>query len=208
MLYTNNNEISFMKYYTMLAGAIAIILFSCTKDNPAPNSPAPNAAFTYTSARVFPVQIQFINTSTPGGVAYFWDFGDGTTVSSLSNPVHIYTQPAVYQIRLVEAYANGTKDTAIKMLKLDSNGPSGISSKVNNVATADFTFNIPVAYAVTFANKSTNANSYLWSFGDGTNSTSDSAVIKHNYYGNGPFNIILKATGDGGTDTCSAKISF
>jgi PKD repeat protein len=197
-----------MRYYTMLTGAIAIILFSCTKDNPVPKSPAPDAAFNYTSARIFPVQIQFISTPTQGGVAFLWDFGDGTAVSSLSNPLHIYTQPAVYQVRLVQAYANGTKDTVIKMLNLDSNGPSGISSKANNVTTADFTFNIPVAYAVTFVNKSTNANTYLWNFGDGTSSTSDSAAIKHNYYDNGSFNIILKATGDGGTDTCSAKISF
>jgi PKD repeat protein len=208
MLYTNNNEISFMRYYTMLAGAIAIILFSCTKDNPAPTSPAPNAAFTYTSVRLFPVQVQFTTTSTTGAINFIWDFGDGTAASLLSNPLHIYTQPGFYTIKLVEAYANGTKDTLIKMLQLDSNGPFGISSKVSNVGTADFTFNIPVAYAVTFANKSTNANSYVWNFGDGTSSASDSAIIKHNYYGNGPFNIILKATGGGGTDTCSAKISF
>jgi PKD repeat protein len=208
MLYVNNNEISFMRYYTMLAGAIAIILFSCTKDNPAPTSPAPDAAFTYTGARLFPAQVQFTNTSTAGAVSFIWDFGDGTGASTLSNPMHIYTQPAVYQVKLVVADANGTKDTVIQIFQLNSNGPSGISSKGSNVGSANFTFTIPVAYTVTFANKSTNANSYLWNFGDGTSSTSDSAVIKHNYYGNGPFNIILKANGDGGTDTCSAKISF
>ena len=51
---------------------------------------------------------------------------------------------------------------------------------------------------IQFTNESTDATTYLWTFGDGTNSTEESPL--HTFPDYGAFSVILSATGDGGTD--------
>lgn len=185
--------------------------YSCQSDVPTPPPVAPNAAFSYTSARVFPVQVSFLNTSTspfPGASTFIWDFGDGSAPSSITNPVHLYAVAATYNVRLIQVYPNATRDTLIKALQLNATGPAGVSTKPGGIAATDFSFSIPSVYLATFTNTSTNASSFLWDFGDGANSTSSAATITHQYNGAGPFTVKLSATGSGGTDTCSARIAF
>ena len=45
-----------------------------------------------------------------GGVAWEWDFGDGTT-STLMNPVHTYTEGGTYTVTLTVTYADGETAT-------------------------------------------------------------------------------------------------
>ncbi len=52
---------------------------------------------------------------------------------------------------------------------------------------------------VTFINRSTNATTYLWDFGDGETSTEESPV--HEYASYGEYTTRLTSTGDGGTDS-------
>lgn len=52
---------------------------------------------------------------------------------------------------------------------------------------------------VTFTNKSTNATSFSWDFGDGETSTDQNPV--HTYDAYGVYTVKLSATGDGGTAT-------
>jgi len=187
-----------------------LFLFSCQPDSPTPPPAPPTASFTYTSARVFPVQVSFVNNSTspfPGASTFIWDFGDGT-VSTITNPVHFYTVAGTYLVRLVQIYSNATRDTLSKTIQLNINGPSGVSAEVMNVAATDFSFIIPSVYLVTFTNTSTNASSYLWDFGDGTSSTSAATTVTHQYNSAGSFTVKMNATGDGGKDTCSAQIVF
>jgi PKD repeat protein len=195
--------------FTALLLLISIVLFSCTKDTTTAPDPLPNAGFSYTSARVFPVQVTFTNTSSGPFpvVSSIWDFGDGS-FSTVINPTHAYPNSGTYLIRLVQQYSNSTRDTIIKALQLNVNGPSGISSKNNSIAAADFTFSIASVYLATFTNTSTNATAYLWDFGDATNSTSAATTLTHQYNAAGPFTVKLKATGPGGTDSCSAQIVF
>lgn len=62
---------------------------------------SPKAGFTFTPASplCFNQNISFTNTSI-GGVAYYWDFGDGNT-STQTNPNHTYTTPGTYTITMV-----------------------------------------------------------------------------------------------------------
>jgi PKD repeat protein len=184
-------------------------LVSCTPDNPTPPPALPDAGFSYTSVRVFPAQVSFINTSTGPFpvVSSIWDFGDGS-FATVINPTHAYANPGTYLIRMVQQYSNSTRDTIIKALQLNVNGPGGISSKDAITSAADFTFNIASVYLATFTNTSTNATTYLWDFGDASNSTSAANTLTHQYNAAGPFVVKLKATGAGGTDTCSAVIRF
>ena len=46
-----------------------------------------------------------------GGVAWEWDFGDGTAKSNEANPTHTYAEAKRYTATLTVTYADGAKDT-------------------------------------------------------------------------------------------------
>lgn len=183
--------------------AIVIAFGSCTQDD-APEPQAPFAAFSYTSTRVFPVNVQFTNTSTSGlpVTSFAWDFGDGQN-SAVQNPLHAYAAAGAYTIRLIQQYTGGTRDTATMVLNLSPTGPSGTSSRTG---AASFVFSINGSYATTFTNNSDNATSYSWDFGDGTHSTTPHPV--KNFTAPGTYHVVLTAERAGNTDTCSANINF
>jgi len=54
--------------------------------------------------------LSFQNTSTNNFSTWDWDFGDGAT-SATKDPAHTYTQPGVFNIRLIGHTANGCHDT-------------------------------------------------------------------------------------------------
>ena len=130
-----------------------------------------------------------VNANTPG-TTFRWDFGDGN-YSTAKNPTYTYFTSGLYRIELTVT------------------GPGGVSV-YSQVVEA---FPSPKAYfevAPTFVfvndekvrcfNLSTNADSYLWEFGDG-----DTSKIKepfHKYMESGIFDITLWAYSDNG---CSDK---
>ncbi|GAB3637860.1 hypothetical protein GCM10027422_34500 [Hymenobacter arcticus] len=66
-----------------------------------PNTRVPHAAFALTYNQVCgPVKVAVTNASL-GSASYRWDFGDGTTSSAATPPVHTYTTPGVYTLRLL-----------------------------------------------------------------------------------------------------------
>ncbi len=67
-------------------------------------------AFTADKTAVKPgVAVNFTDTSTPGGTAFKWDFGDGTTAST-ENPNHAYAAPGTYNVKLTVTYPSPTGD--------------------------------------------------------------------------------------------------
>lgn len=63
------------------------------------NSIIPNFAATSTAFCSVPATINFNNT-TANGLAYTWDFGDGSSVSTATNPAHTYTANGTYSVKL------------------------------------------------------------------------------------------------------------
>ncbi len=60
-------------------------------------------------AGVAPLSVGFTDQSTvPNPTGWLWDFGDGTT-STQRNPVHVYSQAGVYEVRLQVASADGVQ---------------------------------------------------------------------------------------------------
>lgn len=55
-------------------------------------------------------EVSFLNTSENASI-FFWEFGDGTT-STAANPVHVYSAPGVYNVRLTAS--NGTDAVTIE----------------------------------------------------------------------------------------------
>lgn len=135
--------------------------------------------------------IHFINQTNPltANVFVNWSFGDGTT-SLGYNPEHIYAQPGTYTVCLRAQMANCIKDTC-KVITIQ---PSVIDSCTIQPA---YTVRIDAAnrrkiYFTNTTPPATSAVQALWSFGDGTSSTTWNAL--HEYAMPGYYIVCLTVT--------------
>lgn len=121
-------------------------------------------------------------------VSYTWDFGDNTT-SNQQSPTHTYNNVGVYTVVLTAVSANGC--IAHDTLEIGA----------GTLPTADFTAaptTICVNQSVQFTNYSTNATSYIWNFGDGSDTSTNP---NHRYIVDGVFTVTLIASNNGCNDT-------
>ena len=125
-----------------------------------------------------PLTAQFINKSVLGGT-FYWDFGDGDT-STLFNPKHIYQNPGKYSATLTVIDSNTCNVSSIYKREIT----------VLAQSDAEFTVNFEGCdNKLTIENKSKNAATYLWDFGDST--FSESSNPQHAYTAPGTFGIKL-----------------
>ncbi|HWB25726.1 MAG TPA: PKD domain-containing protein [Chitinophagaceae bacterium] len=150
------------------------------------------ALFSQPAAGCAPYTVQFDNTST-GGDSFTWNFGDGSASSNETSPVHTYTVPGTYIVKLVAANATSCN-------KSDS---ISFPVVVNGIPAAAFSFSpLPALENTpsTFTNTSQNAVSYKWDFGDGSgvSTTRIDTVITHTYNKTGTYTACLTATNAAG----------
>ncbi len=124
-------------------------------------------------------------------VSWTWDFGDNSPTSNLPNPSHTYTNVGVYQVVLTCVSANGC-------IQHDTLQIGAGTLPVANFTASPTT--ICVNETVHFTNLSTNATSYLWNFGDGSDT---SANPDHRYLVDGTYTVTLIAYNNGCPDTIS-----
>ncbi|MDD1713608.1 MAG: PKD domain-containing protein, partial [Methanoregulaceae archaeon] len=162
---------------------------------------APQAEFSATpTSGIAPLDVNFTNESTGLYDTCEWDFGDGSTSSSCSDPTHTYTT------------------TGVVTVTLTVDGDLGPSTRVRasyiSVYTpvqADFT-GLPTSglapLEVTFTNQSTgDYATCAWAFGDG-DSSADCTDPSYTYTSAGTYTVTLtvsmlggSALLPGGTDT-------
>jgi len=128
--------------------------------------------------------ILFSNTSPSPTNAWWWDFGDFTTPSTLEDPTHLYTYPGFYY---VEFWAQFTGGAGSMMQYL----PIEIPYK------AKFTYTTGCMSAQ-FSDESMFAlgypiTSWSWSFGDGGTSTLENP--SHTYAAPGTYTVTLTIAG-------------
>ncbi|MGH2553356.1 MAG: PKD domain-containing protein, partial [Chitinophagaceae bacterium] len=136
----------------------------------------------------------FDNQSS-GGQTWLWDFGDGNS-STAFEPVHLYVNPGIYQIRLIAFNPNTCNlvDT------------SEYVTSVLDAPTPDFSFS-PLAplenSPTTFNNlSSVDAIRFKWEFGDGDSLlTASRQPVQHQYNATGTFNACLTAYNAAGCDS-------
>ena len=153
-----------------------------------------DALFETPASGCAPYNAVFNNTSI-GGSQFTWNFGDGTT-STEENPVHLYSTPGTYTVRLMAQDPNTCN-------KIDS---AQFTIIVSASPTAAFTFDPQVPkenQEYTFTNLSLGAVRYKWDFGDGDTivTTRIDTTIKHTYNATGTFNVCLTATNQYGCDS-------
>ncbi|GEM_PF-1971726 len=152
----------------------------------------PNASFTLNpETMVYPETTVSITQSTlddhKGVWQYSWDFGDGST-SNLREPVQkTYDTSGVYRVRL-RVDGQFCFDTLSRVVRILLPPP-----------IADFD-SIPPAcspYTVTFRNSSIYAETYRWTFGDG--SSSNKREPEYKYWDAGTYIVNLAIQGPGGS---------
>jgi PKD repeat protein len=156
--------------------------------------PAPVAAFTMSASEgCVPFTVQFTNQSSPNATSLLWIFeGGDPATSNQENPSATWSQTGTFLVTLIASNPSGI-DTA------------SATVTVNNIPTAGFT-HTTAGLSVVLTNQSSNADSYLWNFGDGN--TSNEANPTHNYGATGTFTVTLQATNECGTALFSSTVTI
>lgn len=118
---------------------------------------------------------------------FSWNFGNGAT-STLPNPSTVYHVPGIYDVSLFIKDPSGCTDDTLLLQ------PQAI--EVNDVPTADFTLTPETASVylsvIRFFDKSIDAESCLYDFGDGTTSTNFNPI--HEYLDGGRYWVTQTVT--------------
>ncbi|RYY55740.1 MAG: PKD domain-containing protein [Chitinophagaceae bacterium] len=134
----------------------------------------------------------FNSSNTIGGEDFVWDFGDPASgadnTSTLANPVHTYTTPGTYRVRMVANNPNtcNLTDTAYAtIVVLEGPVPSFTTTPTAPV------LNTPYVFANT---SSPNSIRFLWYFGDGDSlATASRSNVTHLYNAPGTYTACLVA---------------
>lgn len=134
-----------------------------------------------------PHEMSFMQT-TANAVAYAWNFGDGSPVSNVPQPTHVYTNPGTYNVTLT-GMAPGGCEASINTMTVTVSQPA--------VAEFHSTPNFPVQLSlpnthVDFINDSKDGVSYNWNFGDGI--TSPEINPSHTFSTPGEYSVTLTVT--------------
>lgn len=138
--------------------------------------------------------ITFDATSSGAFLNYFWNFGaqsfPNTAVGAGPHDIR-FLATGLRQIRLIVTNPYGA-DTVLQTIF------------VRNLASANFT-SAANGSTVTFTNTSTNADTYLWDFGDGNTGTEQNPV--HTYAAPGVYQVKLTASSPCNTIEKTAEVA-
>lgn len=126
-------------------------------------SPVANFSANVTSGAV-PLSVGFTDSSTNSPTTWFWDFGDGAN-STTQNPTHEYSSAGTYNVSLNATNAGGS-NISTQLSYITASIVAPVASFSANVTSGTSPL------SVVFTDSSTNSpTSWLWDFGDGSNST-------------------------------------
>lgn len=108
--------------------------------------------------------IQFFDSSVmlnananEGILSWYWDFGDGTTSSYLTNPFHFYSSFGKFDVRLIIYTNRGCADTIYKTIEVAGPLPA-FEFVTDSIGCAPF--------EVELKNVSSRVKNWIWYFGD------------------------------------------
>lgn len=134
------------------------------------------------------IQLTTTVSGGSGNYTYTWASNPVGFSSNEANPVLAPQQTTTYFVTVSDGYNQIVSSVLIEVLPLP---------------VADFNYQTSLL-VVSFTNSSTNANSYLWLFGDGNTSTDENPT--HTYTANGNYEVTLIAYNSCGTDTFTTNI--
>lgn len=146
-----------------------------------------------------PFIVQFTNTTTGSATGYQWNFGDGSGISTLTNPAHTYSSPSTYTVTLT---ATGNPNS-IKTFQI-----TVLGSPIVNF-TANVTSGCP-PLTITFTDNSNpvvpGPATYSWGFGNGATANTQHAT--YTFVTPGIYPITHTVTNSGGCVTSLVKTQY
>ncbi len=153
----------------------------------------PAVSFTIdNSSGCAPHVVNLTNTSSPIGVIWAWNLGDGNT-STTSNSTHTYTASGTYGLTLTVTDSKGCSNTSAASNTITVY-PKPVASFTINPSTA--TGNTTTNFI--FTNTTPSVTGYEWHLGDAANSTSTSASTSFTYSSAGTYIVSLIVTNANG----------
>ena len=148
--------------------------------------------------------VQFTDQSQGDVTKWQWDFGDRVT-SSDQNPVHTYTTPGTYTVKLTASKDGAQSSTRTR---------SGYITVIDPRPTAAFTastYRGESPLTVQFTDNSTGApaETWLWEFGGGDTSVLQNPVHVFDFIGEGAkvYTVKLTVTNSHGSATTTKEIT-
>ncbi|RMG80449.1 MAG: PKD domain-containing protein, partial [Chloroflexi bacterium] len=142
--------------------------------------------------------VRFTNLSSGNITSYTWDFGDGGS-SPAANPVHTFTQPGTYTVKLTVTGPGGTANVSRQINVTSPSAP--VASFTVDKASGE------APLTVQFTDTSTGQiSSRQWNFGDGS-VIDTSQNPTHTFNNKGTYNVILTVSGPGGNSTFIRQIT-
>jgi PKD repeat protein len=151
-----------------------------------------------------PLTVQFTDLSSGAPTSWYWDFGDRTS-DTAQNPVHTYTVPGAYSVRLTVS-GGGFSDSNVQIGYISVEVPTPLPTETITIPVkAGFSGSPTTGTApltVMFTESSTGSpTSWKWDFGDGSSSSLKNP--SHTYTTPGSYSVLLTVNGSGGTNTKS-----
>jgi PKD repeat protein len=140
-----------------------------------------------------PLSVNF-STKASGIISWSWEFSNGTH-STAESPTVLFEKPGQYDVKVSVVY----NDSTTKHFEYEN------YIRVSEFPIVDFSTTqdrLCLGDSVQFANHSLNASTYIWDFGDGTNSNENSPA--HHFDNAGNYTITLVATN--GTGCTNIKV--
>ena len=166
------------------AGGCKSLVFSRTitiNPNPVANFTSPVICFPSGSGQFFSTST--ISDGTESQFTYNWDFADGGTATT-ANPVHQFSSPATYNIKLTVTSNKGCADSTVKPLNTIYAQPAAQFAVIPEMCPGD---------TARFTDQSSAANNtitkWFWDFGDNTNDTLQNP--QHLYLNSGTYIVKL-----------------
>jgi gliding motility-associated-like protein len=143
--------------------------------------------------------ITFTDQSTGGPTSWEWDFGDGSALVFLQNPIHFYAAPGTYTVTLTASNSSGS-DIEIKTSYITIfSGPTAQFTVIDSNGCLPFTVDFLDATilgggAIT---------SWAWDFGDGGTSIIQNPT--YTYTSIGTYTVSLTVTDTNGCSNIITK---
>ncbi|MFN8378360.1 MAG: PKD domain-containing protein [Anaerolineae bacterium] len=171
---------------------------------PTPTTEPVQANFTFSVDPSNPLTVQFTSTSTGPVASYFWNLGDGFSVSPDQNPLFTYASGGSYTVSLTVTSTDGSTSSTQQIVTV-----TAPVVPTQEPVVADFTFVTAPDNPLTvqFTSLSTGpVASFLWDFGDGLNLPSTEQNPVYTYTTAGSFDVTLTVTATDGITTSSTTL--
>jgi len=139
-----------------------------------------------------PLWVQFTDTSTGNPEQWEWNFGDGKT-SNIQNPLHLFEKAGTYRVTLTATKETQKEPTQFsEWIRVSQDGLPEVEFKAEEHVG-------PAPLVVCFTDETDpqfGATSWLWNFGDGSNSFEQRPC--HTYRNPGLYTVTLEAKNEQG----------